>query len=120
MKKQRKVAVIAGLIFVLAAGSVCASVYNNEYTVVPYDLSQEAEVPDIKNTDKLKLVAEKIKSTVADEEDAYMQTLNYVYAIEKYAATDEEQDHLHDLVLNGADADMVRKIYVFCCQNRLP
>lgn len=113
MKKRNKIAFAAGLIFIFAVGSVCASVYNNEYAVDVYDLSQNIKIPDIENTDKLQLVAEKIKSTASDETDAYMQTLNYVYAIEKYAAADEEQNYLHDLILDGANADMVRRIYAF-------
>lgn len=113
MKRKSRVVFTVGLIFVLAAGSVCAAVYNGGYTVDAYDLNQIVKIPDIENTDKLRLVADKIENTVPNEETAYMQILNYVYAIEKYAATDEEQNYLHDLILNGADADMVRRIYAF-------
>ena len=110
---KRKVVITAGLVFVMAVSSVCAAMYNNEYTVESYDLAQKVKLPDIKNTDKLKLVAEKIKSNTPDEEDAYMITLNYVYVLEKNSASDYEQDYLHNLILNGADADMIRRIYVF-------
>lgn len=110
---KRKAVITAGLIFIMAASGVCAAVYNSEYNVESYDLTQNVKLPDIKNTDKLKLVAEKIKSNTSDEEEAYMITLNYVYALEKNGASDYEQDYLHNLILNEADADMIRKIYTF-------
>ncbi len=113
MKKRTKIIFLCAIVFVTTVLGVFAAINNSEYFTDEYDAEKEIDMTQIDDIDKLKLVAEKIKNDVPDADDAYMQTLNYVYAIEKYSADSDEQNYLHDLVLNGADADMIRKIYVF-------
>lgn len=114
MKKRIKITVVAAAVICVAATGIAFAMRERE-EVAEIPILVEQVVPEavLAAIDKMKLVADKIYAETEDREDAYLTVLYYAAQLMKYNASAEEQELLHQLILNGADAKRITQIYIF-------